>query len=293
MRDDGPSRPPAEDHPAGSWRTWLRRGRRPGWRRPTCARAMSDAAQAVQRRRSRAEHRASDQPRAGERDASSGTSCAASGCSAGTKAATQEALALTEHALAIDRAGRRRGCGGWRPRQPRQHPQEHGRLPGVACTKSRKRWRCRRWRRIRRSSPMPCTPLPTSIARWGTSTRRWQRLRLADQNSAHLLPVQRSFHLTSIAHIELQNGRDRRRRFATYRQAIELSRRARHAEGLAQALRTLGEVLFELGRHEEALPCLAEAAEFFAQLEDAAAEADDVEPCGGRARTGRRCTPSR
>ena len=67
---------------------------------------------------------------------------------------------------------------------------------------------------------------------------------------------------------------DRRRRFATYQQAIELSRRARHAEGLAQSLRTLGEVLFELGRHEEALPYLAEAAELFAQLEDAAAEAD-------------------
>ena len=97
-------------------------------------------------------------------------------------------------------------------------------------------------------------------------------LRLADQNSAHLLPVQRSFHLTSIAHIELQKG-EIDSAIATYRQAIELSRRARHAEGLAQSLRTLGEVLFELGRHEEALPCLAEAAGLFARLEDATAEA--------------------
>src|SRR5205807_7834405 len=44
--------------------------------------------------------------------------------------------------------------------------------------------------------------------------------------------------------------------------------------GLAQSLRTLGEVLFELGRHEEALPYVLEAAEIFAQLEDALAEAD-------------------
>ena len=58
-------------------------------------------------------------------------------------------------------------------------------------------------------------------------------LRLADQNSEHLLPVHRSFHLTSIAHMELQLGHiDVAIR--TYQQAIELSRRAHHAEGLAQ-----------------------------------------------------------
>jgi tetratricopeptide (TPR) repeat protein len=39
-------------------------------------------------------------------------------------------------------------------------------------------------------------------------------------------------------------------------------------------LRTLGEVLFELGRSQEALPYLREAAELFAQLEDVVAEAD-------------------
>ncbi|HEY7057986.1 MAG TPA: tetratricopeptide repeat protein, partial [Vicinamibacterales bacterium] len=98
-------------------------------------------------------------------------------------------------------------------------------------------------------------------------------LRLADQQSAHLLPVHRSFHLTSIAHMELQLGRIDTA-LQTYQQAIELSRRAHHAEGLAQSLRTLGEVVFELGRYSEALPHLAEAAELFAQLEDAVAEAD-------------------
>jgi serine/threonine protein kinase/tetratricopeptide (TPR) repeat protein len=98
-------------------------------------------------------------------------------------------------------------------------------------------------------------------------------LRLADENSARLLPVHRSFHLTSIAHIELQQGRIEAA-IETYRQAIELSRRAHHAEGLAQSLRTLGEVLFELGRHGDALPYLVEAAQLFAQLEDAVAEAN-------------------
>jgi tetratricopeptide (TPR) repeat protein len=97
-------------------------------------------------------------------------------------------------------------------------------------------------------------------------------LRLADENSARLLPVHRSFHLTSIAHIELQQGRIDAA-IDTYRNAIELSRRAHHAEGLAQSLRTLGEVLFELGRHGDALPYLVEAAPLFAQLEDAVAEA--------------------
>jgi tetratricopeptide (TPR) repeat protein len=89
----------------------------------------------------------------------------------------------------------------------------------------------------------------------------------------HLLPIQRSFHLTSIAHIQLQQGRidiavD------TYRSAVELSRRARHAEGLVQSLRMLGNVLLGLARYEEALPCLREAAELFAQLEDRISEAE-------------------
>ena len=112
-------------------------------------------------------------------------------------------------------------------------------------------------------------------------------LRLADENSAHVLPVHRSFHLTSIAHIELQQGRIDAA-IHTYRKAIELSRRAHHAEGLAQSLRTLGEVLFELGRHGDALPYLVEAAQLFAQLEDAVAEANMWRYAAqARERTGR------
>ena len=102
---------------------------------------------------------------------------------------------------------------------------------------------------------------------------RWPACAGPMRSRAHLLPIQRSFHLTSIAHIELQQGRIDAA-LHTYQQAIELSRRARHAEGLAQSLRTLGEVLFGLGKHEEALPYLQEAAHLFAQLEDPRSEAE-------------------
>jgi class 3 adenylate cyclase/tetratricopeptide (TPR) repeat protein len=89
----------------------------------------------------------------------------------------------------------------------------------------------------------------------------------------HLLPIQRSFHLTSIAHIQLQRGQ-LDAALETYRTAVELSRRARHADGLVQSLRMLGNALFGLGRYDEALPCLQEAAQLFAQLEDRVSEAE-------------------
>ncbi|HET7617217.1 MAG TPA: tetratricopeptide repeat protein, partial [Vicinamibacterales bacterium] len=95
-------------------------------------------------------------------------------------------------------------------------------------------------------------------------------LRRAD-DLAGSLPIQRSFHLISIAHIELQQGHvdDAVR---TYEEAIELSRRARHATGLAQGLRALGELRLGLGQDVEALPLLREAAALFAQLESRAGE---------------------
>jgi predicted ATPase/class 3 adenylate cyclase/tRNA A-37 threonylcarbamoyl transferase component Bud32 len=108
----------------------------------------------------------------------------------------------------------------------------------------------------------------------GDPERAIARLREADEICrTHLLPIQRSFHLTSMAHIELQQGR-LDSALHTYREAIELSRRARHAEGLAQSLRTLGDVLFVLGMGDQALPHLQEAAVLFAQLEDPEAEAE-------------------
>ncbi len=88
-----------------------------------------------------------------------------------------------------------------------------------------------------------------------------------------LLPIQRSFHLTSIAHIQLQQGRVDAA-VETYRTAVDLSRRARHAEGLVQSLRMLGNTLLGVTRYDEALPCLEEAADLFAQLEDRLSEAE-------------------
>ncbi len=89
----------------------------------------------------------------------------------------------------------------------------------------------------------------------------------------HMMPIQRSFHLTSIAHIQLQQGRIETA-LETYRAAVDLSRRARHADGLVQSLRMLGNALFGLARYEEALPCLQEASQLFAQLEDRVSEAE-------------------
>lgn len=108
----------------------------------------------------------------------------------------------------------------------------------------------------------------------GDIDRAMECLRRADGIArANLLPIHRSFHLTSIAHIQLLQGQIDAA-LETYRSAVELSRGARHADGLVQALRALGEVLSGLGKHDEARPCLREAAHLFAQLEDPAAEAD-------------------
>jgi tetratricopeptide (TPR) repeat protein/class 3 adenylate cyclase len=87
------------------------------------------------------------------------------------------------------------------------------------------------------------------------------------------LPIQRSFHLTAIAHIYLQQGMVDEA-LAVYHQAVELSRTARHADGLAQELRMLGDLLYGLGRHGEALPHFMEGIGLFAQLEDHRSEAE-------------------
>jgi serine/threonine protein kinase/tetratricopeptide (TPR) repeat protein len=89
----------------------------------------------------------------------------------------------------------------------------------------------------------------------------------------NLLHIPRSFHLTAIAHVYLQQGRVEDA-LGTYRQAVELSQRAGHADGHAQSERALGEVLFGLGREADALPYLRHAAQLFAQLEDREAEAE-------------------
>ncbi len=55
---------------------------------------------------------------------------------------------------------------------------------------------------------------------------------------AHMLPIQRSFHLTSIAHIHLQEGR-LEESLQLYQEAVELSRRARHADAIQGRVRAV------------------------------------------------------
>jgi tetratricopeptide (TPR) repeat protein/class 3 adenylate cyclase len=98
-------------------------------------------------------------------------------------------------------------------------------------------------------------------------------LRADEAMRVNMLPVHRSFHLTTIAHIRLLQG-DVPAAVRTYEQAVDLSRRAHHAEGLAQALRLLGDVQFGLQQDTAAAANLAEAAALFAQLEDREAQAD-------------------
>jgi len=115
--------------------------------------------------------------------------------------------------------------------------------------------------------------LATTHRALGNMDRAKEYLQVANDSArAHMLPVQRFFHLTSLAHIFLQEGR-LSESLKTYEEAVDLCRRARHAEGLAQSLRMLGEVLFTIGRDLEALPHLQESAQLFAQLEDHEAEA--------------------
>jgi predicted ATPase/serine/threonine protein kinase len=110
--------------------------------------------------------------------------------------------------------------------------------------------------------------------------------RSAESMRVNLLPVQRCFHLTAIAHIRLQQGQIDEA-LKTYREAVELSRRARTAEGLAQSLRLLGELNAGLGQDSEAAAHLAEAAGLFAQLEDVESEAQAwTQVAGARERLG-------
>ncbi len=101
-------------------------------------------------------------------------------------------------------------------------------------------------------------------------------LEYIDRSASHvggsMLAVHRSYHLMSLAHLQLQEGQIEES-LELYRQAVEASRRASTADGFAQAQRALGDVLVGLKRWSEALPHLVEAAETFRQLRDTEAEA--------------------
>ena len=81
------------------------------------------------------------------------------------------------------------------------------------------------------------------------------------------LPHYASFTLPAVAHIQLQQGQIEEA-LATAREAVELNRKARYADGSAAANRTLGELLMGLDRHAEALPYLRDAALLYAQLQN-------------------------
>ena len=80
-----------------------------------------------------------------------------------------------------------------------------------------------------------------------------------------------SFSLPMIAQMQLQQG-DVEAALASYREATDINRRARYADGTAQVCRSVGELLSGLERHDEAAPYLREAALAFRQLEDRSTE---------------------
>ena len=81
------------------------------------------------------------------------------------------------------------------------------------------------------------------------------------------ITVYASFTQTSIAHIQLQQGRVDEA-LDTYRDAVRLNRQASNVEGIALGCRSLGDVLAGLGRQDEAIPYLQESATLFGQIED-------------------------
>lgn len=81
------------------------------------------------------------------------------------------------------------------------------------------------------------------------------------------------FHLMTKASLHWQMGATDEA-LETWAVALDRLRSSRHAEGLAQALRTLGDVLIGLNRPDEARPHFEEAVGLFAQLEDYEGAAD-------------------
>lgn len=91
--------------------------------------------------------------------------------------------------------------------------------------------------------------------------------RAVDVTQKKNLPVHASYHLISVAHILLQQGRVEES-LDSYRAAVAGARRSNYSPGLSHALSSLGEVLLGLGRAGAALPHLAEAADLFTELKD-------------------------
>lgn len=91
--------------------------------------------------------------------------------------------------------------------------------------------------------------------------------------TVHNRPVARSYALTSLAHLRLRQGASEES-LKLYREAVVVARTGIHADLLANALRMAGDAHVTLGRSDEALPYLSEAAVIFAKLENRRAEAE-------------------
>ena len=135
-----------------------------------------------------------------------------------------EALEITRRALALDRECDDDVAVAVRPDESREHPESDRRLSGSAGEA----------RGGARDAGAPDDPkklvytqhnLANVYRETGDLDRALECLAESDEIArVHLLPIQRSFHLTSIAHIQLQQGRIDEA-LDTYRAAVDLSRR--------------------------------------------------------------------
>jgi len=108
----------------------------------------------------------------------------------------------------------------------------------------------------------------------GNLDKALEYLQRADDGArVQKLPIQRSFHLISLANVLVQLG-ETDKSLALYHETLDVCRRAGYTPGLAQSLRLLGDLLITLGRDGEAVQCLREAAGAFTQLADPETEGE-------------------
>jgi predicted ATPase/serine/threonine protein kinase len=86
-------------------------------------------------------------------------------------------------------------------------------------------------------------------------------------STRYRLVILQSFHITSLANMCWQEGKTEEC-LELQKQAVEINRKSRHADGLANSLRMVGETLQNLNRPLDALPYLEEAASIFERLKD-------------------------
>jgi predicted ATPase/serine/threonine protein kinase len=94
----------------------------------------------------------------------------------------------------------------------------------------------------------------------------------ADINAKHGVIVQETFVFGAMANIRWEQGQTEES-LQIYRDLVEKTRRAQYAEGLAQVLRRLSELLRALGKADEALPYLLESTTVLPKLGDRENEA--------------------